>query len=243
MRVFVTSQFNNQWMTKRLIEALEQAGHEVRSNYERPPKEFLEEHHAASFLSDPRGVKLFREEKKRIEWCDAIIMVHAAGRASYIAVGYAKGLGKLFYIWGKFDKKDFEPIYGLADRILPENQLDVLLRALISVPSIQRVDGWGWSENQAGKYAHFWKDGASVCKREKLEKNEKIEAQLEVNEVSRRCQQCLAVLNREARKEGKGDEGTGKESSKDPGQGPGPATDKGSQQEGNETDKGGGVAQ
>lgn len=59
----------------------------------------------------------FMEDCSWIEWAEAIVLVLPSGRSAHLEAGYAKGLGKLLFIFGDFPNGELDVMYGFADGI------------------------------------------------------------------------------------------------------------------------------
>ena len=56
--------------------------------------------------------------------------VMPCGRSSHLEGGYAKGKGKLLFLYGEFKKGEFDAMYGFADGLYPTERLPELTTAL-----------------------------------------------------------------------------------------------------------------
>lgn len=72
----------------------------------------------------------FEEDKKWIDWADALIMLMPCGRSSHLEAGYATGTGKKLYIVGGFETGEFDTMYGFADGMYDYAELPELLSIL-----------------------------------------------------------------------------------------------------------------
>ena len=72
-----------------------------------------------AFQEDPRSVRAFDEDKKWLDWSEAVVLVlpFKGGRSSHLEAGYAKGQGKRLYVLGQFPPGEYEVMYGFADGI------------------------------------------------------------------------------------------------------------------------------
>lgn len=78
----------------------------------------IEEHDAISFLKHDKAQRAFLEDKKMIDWADAVVMLLPAGKSSHLEAGYAKGSGKKLIIYQtEFPKGEFDVMYGFADLV------------------------------------------------------------------------------------------------------------------------------
>lgn len=71
----------------------------------------------------------FTEDKKWLDWCNCVIMLMPCGRSSHLEAGYAKGQGKLFYIYWLTEvvKGEFDSMYQFADGMFRMNQLSEMI--------------------------------------------------------------------------------------------------------------------
>jgi len=74
----------------------------------------------------------FAEDKKWLDWCNCVIMLMPCGRSSHLEGGYAKGQGKLLYIyWMKdLEKGEFDNMYQFADGMFRLEQMPELIDEL-----------------------------------------------------------------------------------------------------------------
>ena len=73
---------------------------------------------AVNFLEDDRSKLAFAEDKKWIDWADAVLLILPAGKSSHLEAGYAVGCGKFLIIWhNEFPKGEFDVMYGFAHLI------------------------------------------------------------------------------------------------------------------------------
>jgi hypothetical protein len=90
----------------------------------------LQKYDAISFLDDGRVKAAFTEDKKWLDWADAVIMVMPCGRSSHLEGGYAKGQGKLLYLFGDFPKGELDVMYRFADGLFRTEGIEELITAL-----------------------------------------------------------------------------------------------------------------
>jgi len=130
MRIYMASSWKNAETVRLLAGKLEDEGFEVdafcRATDERysfhwsefvDTEEELLQYDALSFLGDPRVQRAFNEDKRWLDWADTVIMVMPCGRSSHLEAGYGKGQGKRLYIYGDFQKGEFDVMYGFADAL------------------------------------------------------------------------------------------------------------------------------
>jgi hypothetical protein len=73
---------------------------------------------AITFLQDARSQMAFLEDKKWIDWADAVLMLLPCGNSAHLEAGYAKGTGKKLFIVGDFPAGQFDVMYGFADALV-----------------------------------------------------------------------------------------------------------------------------
>ncbi|AEG60036.1 hypothetical protein [Desulforamulus ruminis] len=131
MKIYVVSSWKNVSMVRSLTDYLRRNGHEVddftddsRGRYVFHWSEVgdIQELDAINFLKDRRAQRAFEEDKKWIDWADAVILVLPAGRSAHLEAGYAKGKGKLLVILGEFPKGEFDVMYGFADLLTRDHE-------------------------------------------------------------------------------------------------------------------------
>jgi len=143
IRIYIASSWKNQEAVLELAEKLEAVGFEVDAfcritdkRYSFYWSEFVDDevtlldYDALSFIDDPKVQRAFREDKSWLDWANCVIMLMPCGRSSHMEAGYAKGRGKLLYIYGHFPKGEFEVMYGFADGLFRFEQLESLIATL-----------------------------------------------------------------------------------------------------------------
>ena len=80
----------------------------------------IAKHDGISIMRTKEVQRAFAEDKKWIDWADAVIMLLPCGKSAHLEAGYAKGHGKKLYIIGEFPKGEFDVMYGFADRLYRE---------------------------------------------------------------------------------------------------------------------------
>lgn len=143
MRIYLASSWKNQKIVLTLAERLEAEGLEVDAFCRATDKRFafhwsefvddeieLLNYDAISFIGDPKVQRAFKEDKSWLDWAEVVVMVMPCGRSSHLEAGYAKGRGKLLYIYGEFPKGEFDVMYGFADGLYRAEQYQELVRAI-----------------------------------------------------------------------------------------------------------------
>ncbi|MBU1172967.1 MAG: hypothetical protein KKD44_25685, partial [Proteobacteria bacterium] len=72
-----------------------------------------------------------KEDRKWLDWSDCVIMLMPCGRSSHLEAGYAKGQGKLLYIYGVFPRGEFDVMYGFANGLYRSEQIDEMVSVLL----------------------------------------------------------------------------------------------------------------
>jgi hypothetical protein len=80
----------------------------------------------------PLFEEAFSEDVSKLHWCDCVVMMQPCGNSSHMEGGYAKGLGKLLYMyWTDFPTPGtFDNMYQFADDLFYPNELGDLLITL-----------------------------------------------------------------------------------------------------------------
>ena len=127
MKIYVASSWKNEAPVLELADLLRRWGHTVDCFADNSTGRFTfhvsevgdpEEIDAISFLEDDRSQKAFAEDKKMIDWADAVVMLHPCGKSSHLEAGYAVGIGKKLFMLGAFPKGEFDVMYGFADKMV-----------------------------------------------------------------------------------------------------------------------------
>lgn len=144
MKIYIATSWKNEALAKTVAEILRSDSHEVDCFCDESTGRYcfrwtdhfekIEDANVFSFLSLPEARKAFEEDKKYLDWCDAVVMIYPCGNSAHLEGGYAKGQGKLLYMWGWFPAGYFENMYGFMDGIFPEDGLGDLRTVLKSEP-------------------------------------------------------------------------------------------------------------
>lgn len=143
MKIYLASSWKNQRYVINVAQSLEAEGFEVDAFCRTTDERFsfhwsefvddeadLQNYDALSFLADERVQRAFKEDKKWLDWADCVIMIMPCGRSSHLEGGYAKGQGKLLYLYGEFPKGEFDVMYGFADGLYRGDEWPALLKDL-----------------------------------------------------------------------------------------------------------------
>jgi nucleoside 2-deoxyribosyltransferase len=139
VKIYIASSWKLSSFLFELADNLRSAGHEVDLFCESSGDRYVyvfdyreienyQNMNGIAFMKQPRTIRAFQEDKKWIDWADAVVMMLPCGRSAHLEAGYAVGKGKKLYILGLFPKGDFDVMYGFADGLF--RSCDDLLEAL-----------------------------------------------------------------------------------------------------------------
>lgn len=76
----------------------------------------------------------FAEDKKWLDWSECVIMMMPCGKSSHLEAGYAKGQGKLLFIYwmGELRKGEFDNMYQFADGMFRQDEFYDLIEVIKS---------------------------------------------------------------------------------------------------------------
>ena len=147
MKIYLASSWKNQQAVLEMADVLSGCGFEVDA-FCRDGKRYtfhwtelvdseadLQKYDALSFLSDPRPQRAFAEDKKWLDWSDCVVMMKPCGNSAHLEAGYAKGKGKLLFIYGDFPLGQFDVMYGFVDGFFRPAELQELIRRLRGLDS------------------------------------------------------------------------------------------------------------
>jgi len=143
MNIYLASSWKNKEAVLEMAEMLKYEGHtvdafcdeenrvsfnwsELLDIMDREGKD-ITELDAKDMMSHWRVREAFQEDKKYLDWSDAVIMLMPCGRSAHLEAGYAAGCGKKLYIIGGFEKGEFETMYGFADGMFDYSEIQDLL--------------------------------------------------------------------------------------------------------------------
>jgi hypothetical protein len=149
MKIYIATSWKCEEWAKLIAQLLRVDGHEVDCFCDASTGRYcfkwtdhfsdIKEANVFSFLALPEARKAFEEDKKWIDWSDAVVMLYPCGNSAHLEAGYAKGSGKYFFIYGQFPDGYFENMYGFADGIFGPDQLDELRCVLKITPAADPV--------------------------------------------------------------------------------------------------------
>lgn len=130
MKIYIASSWKNKEECLSLAGLLRNEGHKVdcfcdtsTGRYSFHWSELVEREEDLAdfdqvrFMADPRAERAFQEDKKWLDWAEAVVLLLPSNRSAHLEAGYIKGQGKLLYILGDFPPGEFEVMYGFADGI------------------------------------------------------------------------------------------------------------------------------
>lgn len=136
MKIYIASSWKNSDILLSLADHLREMGHKVDCFCDGSSGRYVfdyreignaEDLDAVSFLQDHRSQRTFQEDKKWLDWAEAVVMVLPCGNSAHLEAGYAKGQGKKLIILGEFEKGKFDVMYGFADALIPWSEMENLL--------------------------------------------------------------------------------------------------------------------
>lgn len=142
MKIYIATSWRLENIAKMLAAKLREEGHEVDCFCDASTGRYVfswdeipelkanpEAYDAIDMMKDPRTQHAFKEDKGFIDWSEAVVMIMPCGRSAHLEAGYAKGCGKKFFIWGEFQKGEWEVMYGFADGMFRmEETQDLIVR-------------------------------------------------------------------------------------------------------------------
>lgn len=140
MKIYIATSWKNEKLAKIVADGLRLDGHEVDCFCDASTGRYcfrwtdhfdkIEDCDIFGFLTLQEARQAFLEDRKYIDWCDAVVMIYPCGNSAHLEGGYAKGAGKKLFIWGAFPRGYFENMYGFADGIFGPSELTTL-RAIL----------------------------------------------------------------------------------------------------------------
>lgn len=147
MKIYLASSWKMQRTVLEMSRILKTEGHEVDAfcvpsdnrvsfNWEeltdimKDEQLNLDKMNAIDMMKHWRVKEAFEDDKKWIDWADALIMLMPCGRSSHLEAGYAAGTGKKLYIIGGFKKGEFDTMYGFADGMFDYSEIQDLMDLL-----------------------------------------------------------------------------------------------------------------
>jgi len=165
-KIYVASSWKNKRLCNIVAAELRRAGHTVdcfcdgsTGRYVFHWTEFVDReedlmnYDAIEFISDPRTIKAFEEDKKHLDWADTVLLILPSGRSAHLEAGYGKGQGKGLFIYGDFRKGEFDVMYRFADGMYRLREINKMVEDMAinvkhsnMVIECDRCDGVGWYE-------------------------------------------------------------------------------------------------
>ncbi len=88
---------------------------------------------AIEMLQHWRVIEAYNEDKKWLDWADTVILILPSGKSAHLEAGYAKGSRKSLFIFGGYEKGEFDVMYGFADKMFRYSELDLLISELTMI--------------------------------------------------------------------------------------------------------------
>jgi hypothetical protein len=127
MKIYLASSWKNAALVRDIKGMLEAMGHEVDAFCDDTGKRFVfifdqlpdvTNHDAVSVLEFPIVQQAFKEDKKWLDWSEAVLLILPSGKSAHLEAGYAKGQGKHLIIYQEhYPKGEFDVMYGFADLV------------------------------------------------------------------------------------------------------------------------------
>jgi hypothetical protein len=141
MRIYIATSWKNEKTATLITQLLQSDGHQVDS-FSDPSNDRYSFHQSAMktyayanspihFLNDELPQREFFKDKAAIDRADMVLMIPPGGRTAILQVGYAKGRGKLLYVWGESSRGEIDLLNGFADAIIPIQQFELLQKMLL----------------------------------------------------------------------------------------------------------------
>jgi hypothetical protein len=125
----MASSWKNQPRVQAVTEILRNEGYEVDAfcdpsggrlvfNWNALSKEEHEHLNTKSAMTHPVPIKAYREDRRWLDWADAVVLVLPAGNSAHLEAGYAAGRDKAVFVlapWDGWHEGEFDVMYGLAD--------------------------------------------------------------------------------------------------------------------------------
>ena len=142
MNIYIATSWKNERTAALVAQILRGDGHHVDS-FSDPSSDRYKFYHqeemngysyknAVHFLNDELPQREFVKDQALIDEADALLMIPPSGRAAHVQVGYAKGKGKLLYVWGESPRGEIDLLNGFADAIIPVGHFEALQNRLLA---------------------------------------------------------------------------------------------------------------
>lgn len=139
MKIYIASSWKNGQLAVDLASVLRGDGHGVDCFCEAKPGRYTfdarelpghENLNAKTALGRAEFQRAFEQDKLMLDRSDTVVLVLPCGKSAHLEAGYAKGQGKLLYIWGEMPAGDWDVMYGFADGLFEFAELGELIEAL-----------------------------------------------------------------------------------------------------------------
>lgn len=155
VRIYLASSWKNVAEVRQLAARLRDAGHAVDDFTDDSRGRFVfhyselgnpAELDAISFLQHNQARRAFLEDKKMIDWADAVVLLLPAGRSAHLEAGYAKGTGKQLVIYQPegFPAGEFDVMYGFADLLTTsfDDMVEFLSKPRPVILDMGKLEDW-----------------------------------------------------------------------------------------------------
>lgn len=126
MKIYIASSWKNSVECIAIGQALRNVGHEVDCFCDQSIGRYVfsfeelgdvTKINCIQALESGKVQRAFAEDKKWIDWSDAVLVILPCGKSAHLEAGYAKGAGKKLYIYGRFPNGELDVMYGFADKL------------------------------------------------------------------------------------------------------------------------------
>jgi hypothetical protein len=140
MKIYLAGSWKNESNLLRIACELRESGHEVDLFCDPSTGRYVFNFKELGDASIQSGInqiqaqtnqkirRAFEEDRRWIEWSDALVLVLSSGRSAHLEAGYSKGIGKKLFIFGDFPNGQLDVMYGFADGIF--DNIDDLKKTL-----------------------------------------------------------------------------------------------------------------
>ena len=140
MKVYLASSWKNATEVRQMASFLRESKYEVDAFCDESTGRYVfswteivfdkDDLDAISFLEDHRAQNAFEEDKRWLDWADAVLLMLPCGRSAHLEAGYCAGQGKRLVIYSEdgFPQGEFDVMYGFASDLVTD--LSSVLKAL-----------------------------------------------------------------------------------------------------------------
>lgn len=133
MKIYISSSWKNREQVRAMAVSLRDNGHEVydftdpncRKTCEIPPESYPEQfdpkrHHYPTYLDNPDWRMAVNENRKSLQWCDAVLLLLPCGIDSTADWALAVGMGKTSIVIGHPKAGERSPVHLWADDMVDD---------------------------------------------------------------------------------------------------------------------------